>query len=247
MTVRRTLKRLYWGMERRIVPGLEYSQHRYEDYLRKWVPQGAEWLDVGCGRRLLPSWRVAGERELLARAKSVVGIDLDLDSLKNNVSANVRIFGGVGALPFRDASFDVVTANMVVEHLDNPQSSFAEITRVLRHGGVFLFHTPNAKAFPTSLARRLPDAVKAPLARVLDNRHSSDVFRTYYRCNTAGDIARSAQSAGLEPVEISFVSSTALFAVVPPLALLELLWLRAIQRDSHQQLRSNILAVLRKC
>lgn len=246
MNLRRKLIKLYWGMERRMVPGLEYSQHRYEDHLRRWIPQGVEWLDVGCGRRLLPSWRAEGERILLARAKELVGIDLDLDSLKDNVTAHVRIFGKVGALPFRDASFDVVTANMVVEHLDDPQAGFAEVGRVLKRGGLFLFHTPNAKAFPTALARLLPDTIKAPLARVLDNRRSIDVFQTYYRCNTAADIERNARAAGLEPVELSFVSSTALFSVVPPLAFLELLWLRAIQRDSRRHLRSNLIAVLRK-
>lgn len=246
MTLRRKLLKLYWGMERRIVPGLEYSQHRYEDHLRRWIPQGVEWLDVGCGRRLLPSWRAEGERALLARANSLVGIDLDLDSLRDNVTANVRIFGKVGALPFRDESFDVVTANMVVEHLDDPQTSFGEVARVLKRGGLFLFHTPNAKAFPTALARLLPDSVKAPLARMLDSRRSIDVFQTYYRCNTAADIERSARAAGLAPVELSFVSTTALFSVVPPLAFFELLWLRAIQRDSRRQLRSNIIAVLRK-
>jgi SAM-dependent methyltransferase len=145
-----------------------------------------------------------------------------------------------------DASFDVVTANMVVEHLDDPHSSFAEVARVLKRGGLFLVHTPNAKAFPTTLARLLPDSVKAPLARVLDNRRSIDVFPTYYRCNTAADIGRAAQAAGLVPVELSFVSSTALFSVVPPLAFLELLWLRAIQRDARRHLRSNVIAMLRK-
>lgn len=246
MALRRKLLEFYWRIERRIVPGLEYSQHKYEEHLRRWIPDGVTWLDVGCGRRLLPSWRAEGERILLARAKSLVGIDLDLDSLKDNVTANVRIFSSVGALPFRDATFDVVTANMVVEHLEDPRSSFTEVARVLRPGGLFLFHTPNARAFPTALARMLPDAVKAPLARLLDNRRAMDVFQTHYRCNTAEDIGRSAQASGLVPVEVSFVSTTAVFSVVPPLAVAELLWLRAIQRDSRRHLRSNIIAVLRK-
>ena len=246
MTLRRKLLRFYWGMERRLVPGLEYSQHRYEEHLKRWISDGVDWLDVGCGRRLLPSWREEGERILLARAKSLVGIDLDFGSLKDNVTADVLIFSPVGALPFRDASFDIVTANMVVEHLEDPDASFAEVARVLKRGGLFLFHTPNAKAFPTAFARMVPDAVKAPLARVLDSRKSVDVFHTYYRCNTAHDVHRSAQSAGLVPIEVSFVSSTALFSVVPPLAFLELLWLRGIQDDSRRHLRSNLIAVLRK-
>lgn len=174
-----------------MVPGLEYSQHRYEEHLKRWIPDEVHWLDVGCGRRLLPSWRAEGERLLRARTRLLVGIDLDLDSLKDNVTADVRIFSPVSALPFREASFDIVTANMVVEHLEDPGASFAEVARVLKPGGLFLFHTPNAQAFPTALARMVPDAVKAPLARVLDGRKSIDVFQTWYRCNTAEDaIAR---------------------------------------------------------
>lgn len=245
-TLRRKLLEFYWGLERRMVPGLEYSQHRYEEHLKRWIPDEVHWLDVGCGRRLLPSWRAEGERLLRARTRLLVGIDLDLDSLKDNVTADVRIFSPVSALPFREASFDIVTANMVVEHLEDPGASFAEVARVLKPGGLFLFHTPNAQAFPTALARMVPDAVKAPLARVLDGRKSMDVFQTWYRCNTAEDVHRAAQAAGLVPVEISFVSSTAIFSVVPPLAFLELLWLRRVQDESRRHLRSNLIAVLRK-
>jgi SAM-dependent methyltransferase len=152
----------------------------------------------------------------------------------------------VSDLPFHDASFDIVTANMVVEHLNDPVASFSEVARVLKPGGLFLFHTPNARAFPTALARRVPEAVKAPMARLLDSRKSVDVFHTYYRCNTAEDIERVAKPTGLVPVEVSFVSTTALFAVVPPLAFLELLWLRGIQGESRRHLRSNVIAVLQK-
>jgi hypothetical protein len=47
-------------------------------------------------------------------------------------------------------------------------------------------------------------------------------------------------------LELSFVSTTALFSTVPPLAFLELLWLRSIQGDTRRQRRSNLIAVLRK-
>lgn len=246
MTLRLKLLKVYWGMERRIVPGLEYSGHRYEEHLLRWIPENVRWLDVGCGRRLLPDWREKGEQKLLARASSFVGIDLDLDSLKDNITAHHRVFGPIDALPFQNESFDVVTANMVVEHLGTPEESFAEVARVLRPGGLFLFHTPNANSLPTALARVIPDAIKAPLARALDGRRAEDVFPTFYRCNTAEDIARCAENAGLVLVELSFVSSTALFSVIPPLAFFELLWLRSLQRESRRHLRSNLIALLRK-
>jgi ubiquinone/menaquinone biosynthesis C-methylase UbiE len=246
MTLRSKLLDFYWGMERRIVPGLKYSQHRYEEHLERWVLDGVDWLDVGCGRRLLPDWRMEGERRLLARVDTLVGIDLDLSSLKENTSADFKIFASVGQLPFRDESFDLVTANMVIEHLEDPTESLTEVARVLKHKGLFLFHTPNASAFPTAVSRLLPDLLKAPLARMLDGRRSMDVFKTYYRCNSQPRIAECAKTAGLEMLELSFVSTTALFSTVPPLAFLELLWLRSIQGDTRRQRRSNLIAVLRK-
>lgn len=245
MSLRRRLLRVYWTMERRLVPGLEYSQVHYEKLLLKWIPAGARWLDLGCGRRLLPAWRSDGEAALRQRSGMLVGIDLDMGSLLDNTTAHHRVFGPAQQLPFESGSFDVVTSNMVVEHLEDPVGSFHEVRRVLSPNGIFIVHTPNAAAYPTAVTRRLPDAAKRAGARLLDGRREADVFRTYYRANTVDDLATVAQSAGMSLAELNLVSSTALFSVVPPLALLELLYLRSIRGADHRERRSNILAVLK--
>lgn len=246
IVVRRRILEIYWFMERRLVPGLETSQRGYERALDALVPQGVDWLDLGCGRGLLPSWRQEAEARLAARANLLVGIDLDHASLRENTVVTARCCGGVPDLPFKDESFDVVTGNMVVEHIDDPAHAFAEVRRVLRPGGLFVFHTPNSAAFPTSLARRIPEFAKATLARVLDGRKRKDVFPTYYRANTISQIQELARSAGLVSENIDLVSTTALFAVVPPLALLELLWLRSLRHTKRRHLRSNFVVALRK-
>ena len=41
-------------------------------------------------------------------------------------------------LPFRAATFDVVTANLVFEHLAHPAPALAELARVLKPGGLLL-------------------------------------------------------------------------------------------------------------
>ncbi|HEX9565324.1 MAG TPA: class I SAM-dependent methyltransferase [Gemmatimonadaceae bacterium] len=246
MTLKGKLLKTYWRLEKRLVPNLRYSQSHYEEHLFRWIRDGAGWLDVGCGRRLLPPWRLDAERVLVSRARMLVGIDLDFASLLDNRSAHARLFGVVHDLPFRGEAFDVVTANMVVEHLADPEGDFREVARVLKPGGVFIMHTPNAGAFPTLAARVVPEVAKRPLVRLLDGRRSKDVFPTYYRCNSSSDVHRCAAAAGLHVAELSMVSTTALFSVIPPLAFLELLWIRFVQAEHRRDLRSNIITVLQK-
>lgn len=91
-------------------------------------------LDVGASTGI-----IAGE---LGRAfGEVVGIDVDEPGIQ---SARERLTGpnqtlmvaDAMAMPFEDASFDVVVANHVYEHVPDPERLFAEIWRVLRPGGL---------------------------------------------------------------------------------------------------------------
>jgi SAM-dependent methyltransferase len=78
-------------------------------------------LDIGCGRR-----KIAGAFGV--DIEPLPGVDLVCD-LNDH-------------LPFGDASFDVVHADQVLEHVTNLVSLVYEVHRVLRAGGVFLVHTP---------------------------------------------------------------------------------------------------------
>jgi SAM-dependent methyltransferase len=246
MAGQKLLYAAYARMERRIAPGLRYSQDEYEAQLYRYVDNGTAWLDLGCGRRLLPAWRADSERQLVARAQHVFGIDLDFDSLLDNESLGSLCQSTVAALPFANDSFTLVTANMVMEHVDDPPAMLRELRRVLRPGGHLIFHTPNARAFPTVVTRLMPDTIKQRAAYVLDGRDSKDVFPTYYRANSPSTIRGLAATAGFDVAELHLVSSTALFALVPPLAALELLWIRTLSDPARAEKRSNIIAVLRR-
>jgi SAM-dependent methyltransferase len=54
---------------------------------------------------------------------------------------------------FPDASFDVVCANQVLEHLPTPKSELEQIHRVLRPGGVFYANVPNYRCLSIVLGR----------------------------------------------------------------------------------------------
>jgi SAM-dependent methyltransferase len=244
--MRRALFKIYWAMRGVVAPGLDYSQHQYESVLREHVGAGVEWLDVGCGHQILPPWRAEAERRLVAACGRVAGVDYDQPSLEKHATIAFRVRGSISRLPFADESFDMVTANMVVEHLDDPATQFREVARVLRPGGVFIFHTPNAAGYFTALTRRVPESWKGLLIRALDGRAPGDVFKTHYKANTEEDVRRVAASSGLGVEEVRLIVTDALFAVVPPLALVELAYIRLLMSERMRRYRTNLIAVLRK-
>jgi SAM-dependent methyltransferase len=54
-----------------------------------------------------------------------------------------RAVTGDGRLPFDEAQFDAAVAIEVLEHIDGHDRFFAEVSRVLRPGGLVMFTTPN--------------------------------------------------------------------------------------------------------
>lgn len=240
------LYHIYGKLQHLIAPSLRYAQDVYEETLRKVIGSTTKWLDLGCGHRVLPYWREREEQIMVSRAAYVVGLDYDWLGLSTHRSIRLRVRGDISALPFRDNNFDLATANMVVEHLATPSVQFAEVYRVLNPGGLFVFHTPNAHGYTTFAARLVPEHMKAPLISVLDGRPSRDVFKTHYKANTESRIKQLAETAGFEVVQIRFVASTAKFAVVAPLALIELFWIRLLLSRPFRKWRTNLIVTLRK-
>jgi SAM-dependent methyltransferase len=229
-----------------IAPGLCYSQEVYERVLEEYVADGAVWLDLGCGHQVLPPWRAAEERRLVGRCRAVVGLDFDAKSLTRHESIQHRLRGDIARLPFADDTFDLATMNMVVEHLSDPAVQFREVRRVLKPGGLLIFHTPNAHGYFVLLRRLVPGSVAKWLARVLEGREADDVFEVHYKANTRKQIGELAGKSGLEVSELRMISTDAVLKIIPPLVVVELLWIRALMTGPLAGLRTNIIGVLRK-
>jgi SAM-dependent methyltransferase len=136
---------------------------------------------------------------------------------------------------------------MVVEHLNDPVRQFSEVARVLQPGGVFLFHTPNLHSYVTLIARLLPYRVKKIIARVIDGRVEEDVYPTYYRANTTKMIRDITARAGLEVMAMHFTMSAPIFTIIPPLAAIELLYLRQLmRRPKLTPYRQTLICVLQR-
>jgi SAM-dependent methyltransferase len=93
---------------------------------------------VGSPRRLLDVGSADGPSVAWLTAPQKVSLDLDPRGLRPPSG----ICGSVLALPFADASFEVVSAFDVVEHCDPEAAALEELNRVLEPGGRLLMSVP---------------------------------------------------------------------------------------------------------
>jgi SAM-dependent methyltransferase len=122
-----------------------------------------------------------------------------------------RVCGLSEALPFYNESFDLVCCSWVLEHLENPQSVFAEISRVLAPDGSFVFVTPN-RQHPLLLVNRLLRCTAGRLVPRLYGRSEDDTFPALYKANTPRCIRTLFLSSGFHLEELVLVGDPSYLA-----------------------------------
>jgi ubiquinone/menaquinone biosynthesis C-methylase UbiE len=241
------LRKTYWWLEKTIVPGLTNSQYYYKRKLFANLPADKfTWLDLGCGRQVFGAWMRSEQQEMLSKVRFAVGVDIDLQALKAHSGFDARVYADLRAIPLKDRTFDVITANMVVEHLAEPEEVFREVYRLLRSDGIFVFHTSNAANPLIRTAAKLPQGLKNRIVYLFENRKANDVFPTHYKVNRPKEVKAVAADAGFAVEEIEMASTSAFTQMFTPLALLELLWVRMLRLPGLQHLQTNLICVLRK-
>ena len=241
-------------LKRRIVPHLRWNQEIWGETIQKQLAQHnparpIRWLDAGCGWRLLGKDLEALEGELVRRAGLVVGLDLDFAHLRKHLNISRRACASLGALPFPDASFDLITCNMVLEHLPEPVPVFQEMARVLAPGGRIMVHTPNTRnylVFANLVAKRvLPRPLILRLIR--DDRAGEDVYPTFYRANNRRALGKLGELANLQPEFVRGLTQprpyTRFFA---PLAFFELLLMRVTLTPPFDRFGATIMMSFQK-
>jgi SAM-dependent methyltransferase len=109
------------------------------DYVSLYAKAGGRLLDLGCG--------VGQSTELLKKAgHEVVGSDgceRFVRQAKKIFPENEYFFCQAESLVFPDDSFNCVASYNTIEHLIDLPKVIAEVSRVLKPGGIFIIHSPN--------------------------------------------------------------------------------------------------------
>lgn len=113
-----------------------------------WFDRHVEWpgksvLDLGCAGGFMAE-------AMSDQGANVIGIDPAVQAVgaaRAHAAASerdIRYDVGIGErLPYQDAVFDIVVCVDVLEHVADLTAVIAEIARVLKPGGIFLFDTIN--------------------------------------------------------------------------------------------------------
>lgn len=129
--------------EKQFVNSASHSQQvsNHAEKLLKLVDfkAGQKYLDVGSGNGAAPIY-LAQKYHL-----NVTGIDVDSEQIQlaqeNSQALNNARFLTVSGtqLPFDDGEFDIVATNKVTHHIPNWEEALAEMVRVLKPNGYFIY------------------------------------------------------------------------------------------------------------
>lgn len=129
--------------------------------------RGKRVLEVGCGTGLI----LERVRDFAAQS---AGLDLSAGMLARARARGLPVVqGSATALPYPDASFDVVYSFKVLAHVADIRAALAEMARVTRPGGHVL-----AEFYNTLSLRYLIKTLKAPTA--VSTQTSDDAVYTRY-------------------------------------------------------------------
>lgn len=142
-------------------------------------------LDIGSGTGII--------LKDLYKYGDVIGIDTSKKSIELCKSRNLNCrYGNAESLPFKDESFDIVTAFGVIEHVDDDQKVLNEITRVLKKNGYFM--------------------MECPAYKFLWSEH--DVALHHKRRYTIKELKKKISKSGLEIEKISYIYFFIFFPVI---------------------------------
>jgi len=147
----------------------------------KLVLPGINWLDVGCGRSILPE-NPKLAKVLASRCGFLLGIDPD-HSVNQNELLHARAAVPIEQLQ-TDRRFDLITLQMVAEHIANPESAVSRMAGLTRPGARVVVYTVHRWSFTSIVSAVTPMWVHHLIKHFLWRTASGETFPVVYRMNT---------------------------------------------------------------
>jgi SAM-dependent methyltransferase len=151
-------------------------------------------LEAGCG---------SASHLRLDGVERLVGIDISPAQLERNGALDERVLGDLESHRFPPASFDLIVAWDVLEHLDRPVLALENLVDAARPGGLVILAVPNLQSVKGLVAKFTPHWVHTAVQQGVYPDWPRDVedvgpFPTKLRrAITVGRLVRWAEARGL--------------------------------------------------
>ena len=217
------------------------------DYVRNFVPgyfqKDLRVYDIGGGKNPLVSLELKKKFSLF-----VVGLDIDRHELAlapvgaydETICDDITAYQGA-----QDA--DLLICNAMLEHVGNVDTALANITKILKPGGLAIIFVPSRNALYARLNLLLPERIKKHiLYSIYPTTRQKQGFPSYYDRCTPRDIKILAKRHGLEveSQRIYFISSY--FFCFFPAYLLWRIWILIFHYFAGEQAAETFSLAFRK-
>lgn len=193
------MSRVATFFDRKLYPDYKdnWDDQLFREEVLAYIEAKSVLLDLGAGAGVVKEMNFKG------LSSKVCGVDLDERVLVNHMLDEGKV-ADVSKIPYPDSTFDVVFSDNLMEHVDSPINIYAEVLRVLKPGGYFLFKTPNKYHYMPLVARFTPHKFHQWF-NALRGRKTVDTFPTKYQSNSRGDIKNIGMLAGFSAVQVKIV------------------------------------------
>ena len=180
-----------------------------KDLIANSMREGSVILDAGCGHKT----NIPDHNGIKVKK---IGIDMVLEDIKDNKAIDLGLVSNLNYIPLKNESVDLIVCNMVFEHLQEPEKTFSELSRIIKKDGYLVFMTPCIYNIVTIINRMIPNIFHKKLGNLLTGTNESDIFPTYYKANSIGRLRKLLHKNGLieeylfmyQPPPYAFVFST---------------------------------------
>jgi SAM-dependent methyltransferase len=186
MNATEQLFRIYYSSRADFVGGTA----EFHGIVRRHCPPAATILEIGAG----PSNPTS---DFLATLGIVDGLDISEEVTGNRALRTARVFDG-RKFPLPDSTYDLCVSNYVLEHVEDPTVHFAEVARVLKSLGAYVFRTPNLWHYVAIVSNLLPHRLHQRLSPNLRATHA-ETYPTFYKANRARQLRRLCSNTNLIP------------------------------------------------
>ncbi len=212
---------------------------QFYDWIRGAVKPTDRVLNLGAG----PATGTP-KRRLKGAVAEVVGADIDPLVLQNDELDRAYLIEN-GRVPLEDNHFDVIYADWVLEHVEQPTQFLVEVHRLLKPRGIFFFRTPNTYHYVALVSRFTPHSFHTWVANPVRGlgRDTHDPWPTRYRMNSSAALKSLAERATFSAVELRHIECQPSYLMFHPIPFFAgLAYERLVNSTSALQgLRATIL------